>query len=142
MIMASHYTFTIQGKPITKLRPRFRRFGGTYDVQSDLKKAVKLQMAGCWNHPLIAGPLSLDIRFFMPIPKSTSKKNRAKMISGEIPHTKTPDLDNILKWAADCMTGIVYQDDRQIIEIHATKQYTDTEGCTVIGIKEKDPPNE
>ena len=34
---------------------------------------------------------------------------------------KRSDIDNVLKGLLDCMTGIVWQDDKQIIELHVFK---------------------
>ena len=48
---------------------------------------------------LMAGPLSLTFKFFRP--------------------RKAGDLDSLLKVLIDSLTGIVYTDDSQIVEIHA-----------------------
>jgi Holliday junction resolvase RusA-like endonuclease len=119
--------FTLPGAPITKLRPRFSRHKGkvrTYDSQSEEKNTIgwqlKARMKG--RNPL-QGPLRLDIKFYMPIPKSASKKKKEQMASGEIKHTKTPDCDNMVKAYLDCMNDIVYIDDKQIYKLNATKLY-------------------
>jgi Holliday junction resolvase RusA-like endonuclease len=36
---------------------------------------------------------------------------------------KRPDLDNIVKAITDGMNGVVYEDDSQIVSLHATKVY-------------------
>ena len=59
----------------------------------------------------------------MPIPKSASKRNKEKMLSGELKHVKKPDIDNTTKMCLDCMNGIVYLDDKQIYKVTAEKQY-------------------
>jgi len=118
------YLITIPGKPVGKARPRFKRFGGTYDPQSDINKSIKIIIASQWLFPVIEGPISVGMRFYMPIPKSTSKKNRIKMISGEMRHVKKPDLDNMVK-GLDNMTGIVFKDDNQIYQIYAEKRYSE-----------------
>ena len=59
----------------------------------------------------------------MPIPKSASKKKQGAMKSGEIRHTKKPDLDNCIKFVKDCLNGIAWKDDSQVVRIVAYKHY-------------------
>ena len=52
----------------------------------------------------------------------------------EVPHTKKPDLDNLVKSVVDGLSGFIYADDKQIVEIHATKRYAKRQeepGCWV-----------
>ena len=60
------------------------------------------------------GPLALEFIAGMPIPVSTSKKDREAMLRGEIAHTKKPDLDNMAKQLKDAMSRAgFWGDDRQ-----------------------------
>lgn len=120
---------TIYGKPIAKKRPRFYRRGnhvGTYNDQQTEEGRfildVKSQINGCG---IINGPIKLVATFFMPIPKSTSKKKKAEMLRGEIKHVKRPDVDNMLKFVCDCLEGILYKNDSQIYIKHAAKIYSE-----------------
>jgi Holliday junction resolvase RusA-like endonuclease len=70
-----------------------------------------------------AGPVSLNVIVYLPIPASKSKKWQAAALSREILPTKKPDLDNLLKHLKDCMKGIFYLDDKQIIAVQAFKYY-------------------
>jgi len=73
--------------------------------------------------------VKLKVICYMPIPKSTSKKNRALMELGLIAHTKLPDTDNLLKNLLDCMTKMQFwKDDRQVYDIHIVKRYEDNLG--------------
>jgi Holliday junction resolvase RusA-like endonuclease len=65
----------------------------------------------------------LFCRFFMPIPASASKKQRALMEGCAVPHTKKPDLDNLIKFVKDCANGILWDDDSQVTAITAAKAY-------------------
>lgn len=76
---------------------------------------------------LIDAPVVVDIMFFMPIPRSTSKVKREAMLRpwrGHpcMPHVKKPDADNLEKAVWDAMTGIILQDDSQIFG-HSTYKY-------------------
>ena len=123
--------FTVYGNPTAKGRPKFARRGNfvaayTPKKTSDNAKIISgeamVAMAG--RKPL-EGALGCVLSFYMPIPKSTSKKDAAKMLSGEIHHIKKPDLDNAEKQVLDAMNGIVYLDDAQITWIASSKRYSD-----------------
>ena len=77
-------------------------------------------------------PLKTAIKLFlgiaMPVPSSESKKSKKAMISGLIRHIKKPDLDNLIKHLKDVGSGVMWQDDRQIDELHARKYYSDEPG--------------
>lgn len=68
-------------------------------------------------------PINCDLIFYMPIPKSTSKKKRALMISGEIRPTGTPDRINMAKLFEDCLQEIVIKNDSKIVGGKVEKYY-------------------
>jgi len=80
-------------------------------------------------------PVSIDITFFMPIPKSTSKKKQ-KLLEGQH-HSKRPDLDNLIKHLNDSLEGICWTDDAKIVEVTARKVYS-SEPRTEFSIRRKD----
>ncbi len=47
------------------------------------------------------------------------------MLEGKIRPTKKPDIDNILKSVFDSLNQVAFYDDTQIIEIQASKYYSD-----------------
>ena len=70
-------------------------------------------------------PLRLDAVFYMPIPKSCSKRLRERLASERVPHTKKPDASNVLKSVEDAVIGIAYKDDAQIADVRARKFYSE-----------------
>ena len=74
--------FILDGKPIPLARPRFFRRGAfnvVYDSQKRIKNKFITQLKSQkrkrqWD--ILNSELSLDIVFFMPIPKSLSKKKQ------------------------------------------------------------------
>lgn len=67
---------------------------------------------------LFDGPVAVEILFVRARPKGMPKKSTR-------PHTKFPDLDKLVRAVHDSMTGIVYQDDAQIVESHSRKRYAE-----------------
>ena len=65
---------------------------------------------------------SFDIEFYIQMPKSWSKKKKAKM-NGE-PHQQRPDLDNYIKAWCDS----VFEEDSVVWRFKASKRWTDQEG--------------
>jgi len=126
--------FTIPGKPIAKKRPRFARRGKfvtTYsDQETEESKVMFHIMQGIKKYSDILPlpkkyAIEIECTFYMPIPKSTSKKRSMLMSENLIAHVKKPDIDNLLKFIKDCMNEIVYHDDSQITIVHAFKKYSD-----------------
>jgi len=140
----------IQEIPIAKKRPRFfirknpgkGKFLGAINSQVTEEGRAMLQIQNQTNGlPMICGPVRMKLAFIMPIPKSEPKKNMFAMLKGIIKHTKKPDLDNLEKFIKDCMNGIVWKDDCQVVEVHKVKVY-ETEQLqprTMIQVEEIDP---
>ncbi len=118
-------SFVIDGKPIPQARPRITKFG-SYDPQAKQKKAIRKKLVQEEYKPL-KGALKSDIKFYIPIPKSTTKKARKLIESSEVhPIKKTCDIDNLIKFVFDTINGIIFEDDSQIIEVIAIKEYSDS----------------
>lgn len=120
--------FTIPGEPKGKGRPRLGRSGHAYTphdtaTYENLVKVCFMQEFP--NHAVIpAGvPVSVGIRAYYPIPKSTSKRNRLAIAMGHLLPLKKPDLDNIMKIVCDALNGIAWHDDSQIVYALVAKYY-------------------
>lgn len=121
----------IDGVPCPKGRPRFAVRGGfaraytpakTRSHEEVIRHAGIEAMNGL--EPLTEA-LRVTISFFMPIPKSTSKKDRQLMIDGDIQHIKKPDVDNMAKLVCDSLNEVAWVDDSQIVRMVASKHYSD-----------------
>ena len=122
------------GDPVPKKRARtFNNHGKicTWDSQDKLKEGCKWQVRSQFREEPLMCPVILDVVFLMPIPKSTSKVKERAMLNGTIHHMKKPDIDNLAKWIADILNGIVIKDDAQIVEMHAKKIYSSKPGTYV-----------
>lgn len=129
------YVFEIPGIPVAKQRPRFSTrngFGRSYTPDKTINYENLVKMQYCiGDSPKFDGAVKATVILYFPIPKSTSKKKYAQMISGEIRHTKKPDVDNCLKAIFDALNGIAYDDDSQIVEVIASKWYSENPGAKV-----------
>ncbi len=110
-------SINIPGKPIAKKRPRFARRGKfvtTYsDQETEEGKFLMLAKDQIKGEPF-HGPIVFCAMFFMPIPKNTPKYKQALASEGKLLHTKKPDLDNLIKFAKDCLNGLAWIDDAQV----------------------------
>lgn len=125
-------SFTVYGAPVGKARARTVVQGGRVHSYTP-EKTASFERAVAWacknackgaQMPENA-PLRLNAIFYMPIPKSVSKRLRERMANETVFHTKKYDLDNLMKSLADGCCGIAYRDDNQIAEIRARKVYSE-----------------
>ena len=60
-------------------------------------------------------PVKLDLSFVMPRRKAEPKRVTP-------PHTRKPDSDKLARAVCDAITGLIYTDDAQIVDLHAAKR--------------------
>jgi len=121
-------TITIEGAPKGQPRPRFSKRGNfvqVFNPDAKLDKNIKAIIAEQVDFEIIKGAVEVDMIFYMPIGKSTSKKNRALMISNEIKHVKKYDIDNLEVKMLNCMSKIAYVDDNQVWKLNSVKLYSE-----------------
>lgn len=131
-------TFTVEGAPVPKGRPRFSKRGKfvqTYTPQKtkdyeDVVRSAAQEAMGSSDPLQTALKVYLYIR--LPVPASYSKKLTQECLDGIEKPKKKPDWDNVAKAVTDAMNGIVYVDDCQIVDAHVRKRYSDTAGVDVM----------
>jgi Holliday junction resolvase RusA-like endonuclease len=64
---------------------------------------------------IFLGAVTVAITFDLPRPLSLRRKTRH--------HTTAPDVDKLARTVLDALTGILYLDDKQVVELHARKRY-------------------
>ena len=127
--------FEIEGKPVGKGRPRFKRMGNfvqTYTPAStaEYEKLVKLRFQNAGGQ-ITDKPVKIEIVAFFAPPKSTRKKAKAEMLANRILPVKKPDCDNIAKIVLDALNKIAYKDDSQVIELSVKKLYSEVANVSV-----------
>lgn len=130
-------SFVVPGEAVGKGRPRVSTIGGharmftptkTVNYETLIALAAQAAMNG---RELIAGPVMVELKIFVSIAQSWSKKKRAEALAGEVKCTKKPDIDNVLKAILDGMNGIVFKDDVQATHVSASKKFGETPGVLV-----------
>jgi len=147
MLPAFH--IEIKGDPQTKDRPRARivrmkgsrpdfiSFYNTSAVEKEENRIKQLCHFRMNSLGLITfvEPLSVELEFFVPIPKSYSKKDKQSANDGWLLPKTRPDIDNYVKLVLDAMNTVVYHDDNLIVDLVCKKRYSDRTG-TIIKVKE------
>ena len=123
--------FTYYGEIRGKGRPRFRSAGPfiqtytdkeTQNYENNIRNSFLMSSQEPITETDIA--LGMKVNVYQTPPESTSKVKRNRMLVGDIRPTKKPDADNILKSILDGLNKVAYPDDRQIVEISISKNYS------------------
>lgn len=112
-------SYCIQLKPIAWKRAGINyEQHKVYDQQTHDKVAFGLYLSQQHGSSVLFDkPISLDVTFLLPPPKSLSVKN--------IPlyHKGVPDIDNLVKFLLDACVGVIMKDDRIVCSLFAKKMY-------------------
>ena len=125
-----YIAFTVPGKPVGKQRPRFSRRGTavrTYTPRqtAEYERLVRVSYIAAGGEKL-EGTIGATICGYFEPPKAISKKQRQKMLSGEVGYTKKIDADNLAKSILDALNGVAYTDDAQVSLLLVYKAYAET----------------
>jgi len=136
------WNLTIEGNPVaqaTRRAMRFAKGGGMVAGMMDTpavaayKKLVR-DTAGAYKPPrLLEGPLRLVCTFVLRRPKSVPRRRTWC--------DKKPDASNLLKLLEDALTGTVWRDDAQVVDVLMTKFYAPSgdRPCVMIHVRELEP---
>ena len=130
--------YTVYGEPVGKGRPRFAKRGNFVSTYTPLKTKTyedeirMMAKAAMGSSEPLETPVTVAIYIRVGIPTSFSKQKRKDAIEGILKPTKKPDADNVLKCFLDAMNEIVYLDDKQVVNIHLTKVYSETPAVEIM----------
>ena len=127
----------IPGKPVAQKRPRFARRGKFVTTYSDQETEAGrfFLLARDQVKEKLSGAIKVTALFRSIRPKSHygTGKNAAIIKQGApIFHTKKPDVDNLVKFFMDCLNGLAWDDDCQIVDIRAIKAYGEVEETEIL----------
>lgn len=121
--------FVFDIDPVPASRPRVTRWGNrvyyekTYErFRTEMGKLLR----GKRLNPPISAPVKTDITFWIPIPKSYSKKKRAEIKGTHC--VGISDIDNFEKALYDSLNDVTWDDDKQVVEHHTRKMWIDGRG--------------
>ena len=119
--------FVVPGLPRAKQRPRVTKSGQAYTPgETVVYEAWVRQCAhtAMNDKEPLAGPLSVALTVYLPIPGSWSKKKRQEAAQGILKPMVKPDVSNVAKSIEDGMEGVVYPDDKAICKLSVDKRYS------------------
>lgn len=123
--------FTVPVVPVPKARHRTTVRHGHAIAYTDPKSRGDIETFIAHARPSapdspLMGALSVNTDVFLPIPASWSKKKIEAALTGDIrPLSSRSDLDNYIKFSLDCMNGMFFGDDHQVVKLSAEKKYSD-----------------
>jgi Holliday junction resolvase RusA-like endonuclease len=120
----------------------------TYDPSKKDKQKFLIQAKKSHkiDIPLLT-PLHINIKFYMQRPKKHFRTGKFKNLLKEkwvkLPHTKKPDIDNMIKFVLDALQGQngYFIDDSQVIRIFAEKLYCNKPRTEIMIIEEHEEKN-
>jgi Holliday junction resolvase RusA-like endonuclease len=107
--------------------------GKTVVIPANTKKQrlwmsdIKAEASKVYDSPLVTGAIELNVRFFMPRPKShygTGKNTNKLKPSAPKFHLQKPDKTKMLRAVEDALTGVIWNDDCQVISGVCSKEWT------------------
>ena len=100
----------MQTKAGIKFRPATK---GASKWYKDAARAIGDQ----WDHGILEGPIKVRLLVLLPRKKTVKRKFPISKFDG--------DVDKLVRAIFDAMTGIVYGDDSQVVDVTASKRYAD-----------------
>ncbi|CCL36151.1 TPA: RusA family crossover junction endodeoxyribonuclease [Clostridioides difficile] len=124
----------IDGEPVGKERPRMNTYAKrtytpnkTRDYEELIRWLYQSKVKHCFT-----GYIKMTLRCYYSIAKSNSKKVKEQKRNNVLRPSKKPDIDNVVKIVADALNEIAYKDDTQIVEVVASKYYSDKPRVEVV----------
>lgn len=131
--------FEIKGKPQGKARARTfydNRIGKMRSVTPEKTRSYEELIR--WSYEAAGGkyggadkPFGVAIVANYSVPKSWSQKKKKQALNGYIVPQVKPDCDNIVKAVLDALNGVAYADDKQVVFVKCTKQYSESASLKV-----------
>ena len=126
--MSSSFTFRVVGRPAPQGSKR--HVGGNRFVEASkylkpwraaIAKAAKDLTPDDWHTNI---GVSLTITFILARPKSHFRSNgKLKDTAPRLCLGRIGDLDKLVRAVFDALTGIAYDDDSQVFDLHAERRY-------------------
>lgn len=143
--MSDPVSFFCPGQPVSQGSKRVGRQGQIYESSSK-KLKVWRETIGVYARSVMQqlrqgpyeGPVELYLEFRFARPDSHMNLSRALRSTAPEKHIFKPDLDKLVRAVLDSLTGIVYEDDRQVVHLFADKAWVtekELEGVQVLALE-------
>ena len=122
--------FTVLGIPATQGSMRIYMTKGRPRMKSDSSKTMPFRQEVGWTalraradagyNDIMYGrhvPVAISIVFYLPAPQT--------MPAGRFVPSVKPDVDKAVRLVFDALSGVIWVDDGQVVELHAYKRYDD-----------------
>ena len=113
---------TFEVDPCPASRPRVTRWSTYYPKRYTKFKKDMQALTSEMETTLSENLLSVHVDFYIKMPKSWSKKKTEKLANTYC--SNNSDIDNYIKAILDALNGVLFIDDRQVVEIFARKIYS------------------
>jgi Holliday junction resolvase RusA-like endonuclease len=113
---------TFEVDPCPASRPRVTRWSTYYPKRYTKFKKDMQALTSEMETTLSKNLLSVHVDFYIKMPKSWSKKKTEKLANTYC--SNNSDIDNYIKAILDALNGVLFIDDRQVVEIFARKIYS------------------
>ena len=147
------HRLVVAGKPVAMPRPRvqWRRkffYNPASDKVTAFKAHVKAGLPATQNAVVFPSgvPLTVALAFHMRRPNTDFRggNRSAASLKKAAPATRpfSPDIDNLVKFILDCLNGVLFEDDRQVVQLTALKVLDNEGECngrTAIEVSVFDP---
>ena len=108
--------------PVPAARPRVSRWSTYYPKKYTRFKKEMEALTGELDTTPCENQVVVSLRFKIKIPQSWSKKKRLERENTYC--NNNSDIDNYIKAMLDSLNGVYFIDDRQVVEIFASKKYS------------------
>lgn len=125
------YEFEVIGEIKGKARPRVNTYTcqvytptSTKDYENLIKQYFQIKYP---KYVPFENRVSVTIKAYFKVPKTTTKKDKALIEEGKLSPTKKPDIDNVVKIVLDALNKMAFKDDNQITKLQVEKFYGEEE---------------
>ena len=108
--------------PVPAARPRVSRWSTYYPKKYTRFKKEMEALTGELDTTPCENLVVVSLRFKIKIPQSWSKKKRLERENTYC--NNNSDIDNYIKAMLDSLNGVYFMDDRQVVEVFASKKYS------------------
>lgn len=130
--------FSVRGQPVPQGALVRSPSGGLYhrgaqalgDWRHAIGSEARSAMAGL---PAFGGPVRVYVTFFAGRPKSHYRADGSLRPQAPVFPAGRPDVDKLARACLDALTAVAFDDDSQVVELVAAKEYADDDpvGCFI-----------